>query len=692
MILFEKSNRQMVICIVIGVVAAGLFACAGDGGGGSGAGSYIAELVFPAEIPRTAAEGASSADGSGIDCAAAGIATITCAVYSAENTPIAEAAWECRSGRGIVENIPAGQNLTVVVTAEDAGGMVLLRGEDGEVAIEADLRTRGHEIFLHRADSPMVSAGEEPKTLAFDWGHIRFPAGADHYQLQVDPDGDSGFTAVEGAENLPGTEHELIVPVHFTDWVNALYRVVALDAVGNVVGISSEIDLLTTVSSAEVIGYFKASNPDAGDQFGWSAALSADGTVLAVGATHEAGGGEESDNSMPGSGAVYIFRRGDEGWRQEAYLKAGNADAGDYFGIVVALSADGSALAVGAYNEDGGGEESDNSLENSGAVYVFRNGDEGWRQEAYLKAGNADAGDDFGQTVALSADGSALAVGALREDSGGEESDNSLENSGAAYVFRRGDEGWRQEAYLKAGNTDEGDCFGAAVSLSADGATLAVGATGEAGGGEEGDNSMPDSGAVYVFRHSGNAWRQEAYLKASNTDEGDGFGGAVSLSADGFTLAVGADWEDGAVGESDNRLENSGAVYVFTHSGEVWRQQAYVKAGNIDERDHFGWSVSLSADGATLSVGAAFEAGIDNRIGNSGAAYVFTRSGDAWHQQAYLVSGNPDVNDQFGLAVSLSADGGTLAVGAYEEDSSAAGIGGEPGDNSLENSGAVYLY
>src|SRR6185295_17279943 len=120
------------------------------------------------------------------------------------------------------------------------------------------------------------------------------------------------------------------------------------------------------------------------------------------------------------------------------------------------------------------------------------------------------------------------------------------------------------------------------------GATLAVGAPSESSGargvnGNQNDNSEIRSGAVYVFQRSGTAWAQQAYIKASNTNDSDGFGMSVALFAD--TLAVAAPREDsGATGINGNQNDHSefgsGAVYVFQRTGQTWAQQAYVKASN----------------------------------------------------------------------------------------------------------------
>ena len=147
----------------------------------------------------------------------------------------------------------------------------------------------------------------------------------------------------------------------------------------------------------------------------------------------------------------------------------------------------------------------------------------------------------------------------------------------------------------------------------------------------------------------------------------------------------------------------AGAVYVFSRSGTIWAQQAYVKASNTDASDLFGYSVSLSRDGNTLAVGALKESSKVTGIGgdeddnlnsapDAGAVYVFSRSDTTWTQQAYVKARNTDADDHFGSSVSLSSDGNTLAVGAHQEESNATGIGGDEDDSSTSDAGAVYLY
>jgi len=466
--------------------------------------------------------------------------------------------------------------------------------------------------------------------------------------------------------------------------------------------------------------YVKASNTNARDLFGWSVAVSGD--TMAVGAYLEDSSATgindfQGDNNAQDSGAVYIFTRDGGGvWSQQAYIKASNTNAGDQFGRSIALF--GSTLAVGAIGEASAatgidGDQQSNGARLSGAVYVFSRGPGNvWSQQAYVKASNTGVSDIFGESVALSND--TLVVGAPFEDSsatnvGGSQSDNNATQAGAVYIFVRESAGvWAQQAYIKSSNVDSFDTFGSQVAIS--GETLIVSAPGEDSAatginGIQGDNSEPLAGAVYVFIRDGEGvWSQQFYVKASNAESGDLFGKSIAISGD--TLAVGASFEgsastgiDGNQGNS-NIAAKSGAVYLFTRDlGGAWSQQAYVKASNTDGGDEFGREIALSGD--TLAVGARFEAsaatGIDGNQGNgndtldAGAVYVFVRnSAGIWSQRAYIKASNTDQGDQFGFSVALAGD--VLVVTSIEDDSAATGIDGDQGDSNATASGAIFVF
>jgi hypothetical protein len=464
-----------------------------------------------------------------------------------------------------------------------------------------------------------------------------------------------------------------------------------------------------TVTATRSAAVLKASSPAAGDWFGEALALSADGLTLAVGARLEASGvvGDPSDNSAPSAGAVYTFVRADAGWAQTGYVKASAPDGGDWFGDSVALSADGTTLAVGAPYEDSAasgvnGNPHDNSLAYSGAAYVFTYDGTAWKQQAYLKAAEPDVNACFGIDVALSDDGSRLAVGSYLEST-------TAVGSGGVFIFARSDAGWKQEKLLKADLPGSDDHLGFSVGISGDGTRVVAGADHEASGasgvdGDQTDDSMASAGAAYVFARSGVTWHQEAYLKASRPRAGTQFATAVAISKDGATVAAGTPREDSTAAglEGDGGTRESGAVEVFVRSGATWAPQAFLKAAHAEADDWFGRFVSLSGDGSSLAVAAEYEcssaSGVngdqtDNRATRAGAAYLFTRSGSAWTQRAYLKGPwEPDSDDNIGSSIAISADGGRLAIGVMQEDACGGGLLEAEGGNGCLGAGAVYVY
>jgi hypothetical protein len=380
--------------------------------------------------------------------------------------------------------------------------------------------------------------------------------------------------------------------------------------------------------------YVKASDASTQSHFGISVSLSADGNLLAVGASRAAKGG-----------AVYVFARSGSTWAQAALLNASNTGGG--FGDAVALSRDGKYLAVGAPSETSAatginGNQADTSISGAGAVYVFTSGGGGaWAQQAYVKASNTRQGAVFGSSVAISSDGSTLAVGSSNESSAatgidGNQADTTATGAGAAYVFVRSGPGWTQQAYVKASNANAGNqnVFFGTVALSGDGNTLAVGAPGECSGstginGSESGFAAGNSGAIYVFTRAASMWSQQSYVKASNTRAGATLGSSVALSADGSTLAAGSPGEDSAatgVGgvQSSGALSNAGAAYLFAYGAGGWSQEAYVKASNTRAQSSFGASIAIAGTAPSLVVGAPAEDsaadGIDGNQADTSAA------------------------------------------------------------------------
>jgi len=570
--------------------------------------------------------------------------------------------------------------------------------------------------------APVVSLGyQQVKKLHFSWSDV---PGETEYRLLENPDGVQGYTLVATINaNRTSHDHEVFLP----ERVSARYLLRACNSYGCTDSNELSVDV---AALTDAIGYFKASNTGAGNSFGWSVALSGDGTTLAVGALYESSAtsgvdADQSDDSALRAGAVYVFLKDANGsWLQQAYIKAFNTDPSDEFGYALDLSDDGNTLVVAAPGEDGAGTginsglQASNASVESGAVYVFRRSGGNWSQQAYIKASNTHQNYRFGESVDLSGDGSTLVVGSPGEagSSNGINGDQAYAagwwESGAAYVFIRSGEDWSQQVYIKASNTDPYDAFGKSVGLSGDGNILAVGAYYESSAatgvdGDQADDTAQGAGAVYVFERSGTNWSQQAYVKASNTESHDWFGYSLALSGDGRTLAVGAIYEDSVTPgidgiQSDNSAGQSGAAYVFYREASGWVQQAYVKATtNVDSGEYFGTSLSLDVSGDLLAIGGPREQSLAGGINGdqadtsrveAGAVYLYRRSQGQWAAKSYLKASNPTMSRLFGQSVALSDDGQTLAAGATLESSASTGVSGEQNGAQLANSGAVYVY
>ncbi|MCP1675323.1 hypothetical protein J2T57_002471 [Natronocella acetinitrilica] len=333
----------------------------------------------------------------------------------------------------------------------------------------------------------------------------------------------------------------------------------------------------------------KASRLQAEAQYGFSLAFSGDGETLAVGAVGETVATQRDGRRGPTTrlaryaGAVYLYSRHREGWREQGVVTASNSAAGAFFGRAIALSEDGDTLAVGALGESSNASginpttRSVVSAVHSGAAYVFVRTEDNWTEQAFIKASNSRSGDQFGRTVALSADGNTMAVSAIGESGGsrgvdGDQRDRSAEFSGAVYVFNREISQWAQHAYIKGSNARRGDRFGDSLAMNADGTTLAVGAWGDSSDrqglfAEPAESPMRWAGAAYVFQLEPTGWRETRYIKAPDTAAGAWFGGAgprggdgrtVALSSSGETLAIGAPRAAGLDGD-----HHSGAVYLY---------------------------------------------------------------------------------------------------------------------------------
>jgi hypothetical protein len=384
-------------------------------------------------------------------------------------------------------------------------------------------------------------------------------------------------------------------------------------------------------------------NPTGVSGFGASVALSGDKALVGAPATEIDGRQDQ--------GAAFLFGRnigGADAWGQDKRLLAPGGAEGDRFGESVALAGDTAAI---------GAPESDGSL---GSAYILernRGGENAWGLQVKLDAFTRAEGDNFGFALALS--GETLLVGARDADVSGDLS------RGAAQLFIRSGDEWKQIDKQLANAGASGDQFGLSVSLVGD--TALVGAPYE--------NS--EQGAAYLFgRNQGGAdlWGQSKKLTAADGAAGDFFGIAVSLDRAGMAAQRAL---VGAYGDNADK----GSAYLFERNqggSGAWGQVVKLEASGGAIFDNFGQSVSLYGDSALIGA-PGDDVGVEN---GQGSAYLFSRNQgglEAWGQVTQIFAGDGAASDAFGHSVSLSGD--TALVGAYGND-----IGAE------SSQGAAYIF
>jgi hypothetical protein len=366
----------------------------------------------------------------------------------------------------------------------------------------------------------------------------------------------------------------------------------------------------------------------AGDGSGYSVATSADGSTVAIGAPYNRGS----------AGQVRVYTWDGSTWTQRGGDIDGEA-AGDLSGSSVALSADGTTVAIGAGNNDANGT-------NAGQARVYSWNGSTWTQQGIDIDGEA-AGDLLGYSVAMSGDGSTVAIGAPFNDGTGG-------NAGQVRVYT-----WNSTNWIQRGGDIDGeaanDFSGWSVALSEDGSTVAVGA-------RSNDGTGSDAGQVRVYTWNSTAWAQRGG-DIDGEAAGDESGISVALSADGTTVAIGARYNSGNV-------SYSGQVRVYTWNSPTWIQ----RGGDIDgeaANDESGSSVAMSADGTTVAIGSRYNASSGS---NAGQVRVYTLGGSTWSQRGGDIDGEA-AGDESGKSVAMSADGTTVAIGAPNNDSNGASAG-----------------
>ncbi|HLW42709.1 MAG TPA: T9SS type A sorting domain-containing protein [Flavobacterium sp.] len=351
------------------------------------------------------------------------------------------------------------------------------------------------------------------------------------------------------------------------------------------------------------------------DQFGSGVAISSNGSVIAVGAVFNDGNGVDS-------GRVQVFKNILGVWTQIGSNIDGDA-AGDQCGTV-ALSSDGTIIAVGSLGSDNGSDVE------AGHVRVFENTSGVWTQIGSKIVGEG-YGDNSGVGLALSWDGTIVAIGAPHNNNGGGVA------AGHVRVFENISGVWTQ-----IGNDIDGkstaEYSGHSLSLSSDGSIVAIGARGN------------DPGHVRIYQNISGIWTQIGN-EIQGEAVGDESGVAVSLSSNGNIVAI------GARGNNGNGLL-SGHVRIYQNISGIWTQIGNDIDGEA-EGDWSGSKVSLSSDGTTVAIGSPW----NNDNGKvAGHVRIFKNMSGVWRQVGNSIDGKA-AGDWAANAV-LSSDGNTVIIGA----------------------------
>jgi hypothetical protein len=315
--------------------------------------------------------------------------------------------------------------------------------------------------------------------------------------------------------------------------------------------------------------------------------MSSDGTRVAIGASENDG----SSGSGSAAGHVRVYSESGGTWTQVGGDIDGEA-AGDWSGVSVSMSSDGTRVAIGASWNDG---TSGSTSDNRGHVRVYSESGGTWTQVGGDIDGEA-AGDAAGRTVSMSADGTRVAIGATENDA----------NRGHVRVYSESGGTWTQIGGDIDGEA-AGDAAGRTVSMSADGTRVAIGAT----------ENDANRGHVRVYSESGGTWTQVGG-DIDGEAAGDAAGRTVSMSADGTRVAIGATENDA----------NRGHVRVYSESGGTWTQIG----GDIDGEDaldNSGVSISMSPDGTRVAIGATQNDGSSGSDSYAGHVRVYTPFCDA---------------------------------------------------------------
>jgi hypothetical protein len=526
-------------------------------------------------------------------------------------------------------------------------------------------------LAQERPDKPQVTVGANLKELMFDWEPV---PGAVIYRLLVKTSDSPNVYYEPVGERTYRSRIAIPISVHLQRWLTTRYIVLAC----NQAGCTRSDEIYPRDLMLDTIGYFKASNTDAGDHFGSAIAMSADGSTMAVSAEGEASGSSgvnagEYDDSAPNSGAVYVFRRNGRKWTQEVYIKAPETEAGAKFGggsphngHTLALSVDGNTLLVAAPSATVQGQA------HAGELHLYRRDSQNrWYPSAHFTAPAVLAGDYYGYDVDLSSDGRTIRANSLLYASGGQP-------VGRTHVWYYDGSSW------SAGPLPSGSFLTCpSARMSGDGFTIMQYCR---------DTREGGSFVRTWTRQADGTWRSTtADLRAPQTDAVP----KIAINYAGTLLAV----DRGASGIG---------MYWRTRRDRNWTLDAHIlNPGFSPGGPYNSWATALEFDrhGDYLAIGDpqgfASGAGVSPDATccgpqpGDGFIQIWKHVPENIPQWVFITevkASNPGSDDRFGHSIAFGGLGWYLAVGAPNEASSIGGIDGNQDLDDAPGAGAVYLY
>jgi streptogramin lyase len=372
----------------------------------------------------------------------------------------------------------------------------------------------------------------------------------------------------------------------------------------------------------------------------------------------------QNQDSLEETGSVYVFKKENGNWTQVQKISANDRSARDNFGRAVAMYGD--YIVVGSVYADTDASDQ-NSVSDAGAVYIYKNNDGTWEFVQKIVASDRGSSDEFGTSVAI--EGDTILVGAYGEDED-TTNQNTLSDAGSVYVYKNNNGTWQETQKLVASDRAEDGYFGYDISISGDNAII----------GAYGDDE--EVGSAYIFTNNSGTWQETQKIEASDRNDEVYYGASVAISGD-FAI-VGAYYD--SYDDNNNYIEYSGSAYVYKNNNGTWQETQKLVPNDRDESDYFGFSIAMSGDYAIFGQPDEDEDadGIDRKT-EAGSAYIFkVNSSGTWEQVQKIVANDRTASDYFGFSVAMSDTSAIVGANLDGDDAN--------GNNNQANAGSAYIF